>query len=51
MQKVLYITQNVRLKVGCAKSALYNTKCTLDVQCTKKMPFLAQNVRLGVLCT
>ena len=30
MQKVLYTAQNVRLRVRCAKSALYGTKCTLE---------------------
>ena len=30
VQKVLYTAQNVRSRVGCAKSALYSTKCTLE---------------------
>ena len=28
MQKVLYTAQNAHLRVPCAKSALYSTKCT-----------------------
>ena len=30
MQKVLYTAQNACLRVGCAKSALYSKKCTLE---------------------
>ena len=36
MQKVLYTAQNVHSRVGCAKSALYNTKCTLESRMFKK---------------
>ena len=36
VQKVLYTTQNVRLRVPCAKSALYNTKCTPESSMCKK---------------
>ena len=63
MQKVLYTTQNVRWRVGCAKSALYSTKCTLEsgmyhFQCKmyarecdmQKVLYTSQNVRLRVGC-
>ena len=36
MQKVLYTAQTVCLRVGCAKSALYSTKCTLESGMCKK---------------
>ena len=36
VQKVLYTAQNVRSRVGCAKSALYSTKCTLESGMCKK---------------
>ena len=59
MQRVLYTAQNVRSRVGCAKSALYNTKCTLEsrmfkkcsTQCKmrkKKVLYPAQNARLRI---
>ena len=66
MQKVLYTAQNVRLRVGCAKSALYSTKCTPESgMCKKcsiqhkmyarewdvqKVLYTAQNVRSRVGC-
>ena len=36
VQKVLYTAQNVRSRVGCAKSVLYSTKCMLDSRMCKK---------------
>ena len=35
VQKMLYTAQNVRSRVGCAKSALYGTKCTLESEMCK----------------
>ena len=40
VQKVLYTAQNVCSRVGCAKSALYGTKCTLESGMCKKCSIL-----------
>ena len=66
VQKVLYTAQNVRWRVGCAKSALYSTNCMLEngtcKKCSiqhkmyareydvRKVLYTAQNVRLRVGC-
>ena len=66
VQKVLYTAQNVRLRLVCAKSALYSTKCTLkSLMCKKcsiqhkmytrefdvqKVLYTAQNVHLRLVC-
>ena len=63
---MLYTAQNVRSRVGCAKSALYSTKCTLKSWMCKncsiqhkmyareldvqKLLYTAQNVRSRVGC-
>ena len=45
VQKLPYTARNVHSRVGCAKSALYSTKCTLESRMCKNCS-IQQNLNL-----